>query len=614
MDHAGLALKSIFGFTSWRPHQREIVEALVAGRDAFAALPTGGGKSLCYQLPSLLLPGLTIVVSPLIALMQDQVEGARQNGLAAAFLNSSLEPAEAHRIWHDVSRGRVRLLYVSPERISVVEFRDRLREQAVSLFAVDEAHCISEWGHEFRPDYRALSILRSEFPETPVAAFTATATRHVQDDVVRILGLHNPLVIRGDFDRREIFYRVRRKERVAEQIVDFVRRHADEPGIVYRATRKAVDQTASGLCAHGIAAVPYHAGLPDEDRLVNQTRFVRDEAQVVVATIAFGMGIDKSNVRWVLHGDLPRSLEAYYQETGRAGRDGEAAEACLLYGPADIVTIRYHIDRMEVPEERDRAERSLRGMLRYADSGVCRRVQLLAHFDQKHPGECGGCDVCADGLRKIDQTTPARMAMSAMVRTGQRFGAHHIADVVVGTNSDRVVELSHNRLPTFGVGSDHEKSWWLSLIGDLEAAGLVERKDGPKSGLSLTAHGRRVLSGAEQFLVLERAAPERVGRGGRTAASPADDLFGRPPSEEQEALFACLRALRTRLARTQGVPPYVIFTDRSLRELARAAPTDAAGFLRVHGVGARKADRYGEAFLRAIREFRSTGECTAQSG
>ncbi len=609
------ALRQAFGFTSFRPHQGEIVDAILAGHDVFATLPTGGGKSLCYQLPSLLLPGLTVVVSPLIALMEDQVTAARQNGLPAAFLNSSLGLSAQRQIWSQVASGDVRLLYVSPERLALPEFRDRLRALEISLFAVDEAHCISEWGHEFRPDYRQLQGLRGEFPGVPLAAFTATATPEVQRDVISLLSLRDPLVVRASFDRPEIFYRVLRKKKPASQVLDYVRSRADEPGIIYRATRKSVDGTTAALKRAGIRALSYHAGLTDEERRENQRAFVRDQAQVVVATIAFGMGIDKANVRWILHADLPRSIEAYYQETGRAGRDGEPADACLLFGGQDIAQIRYHIDRMQVAGERERAQGSLRGILRYANAGVCRRVQLLAHFHETHPGSCGGCDVCDGSVQTTDHSVAAQKAMSAMVRTGERFGSHHIADIVTGNQTDRTRELRHDQLPTFGVGAERPRDWWLGLLNDLEAAGLVRRRDGARSGLSLTSAGREVLFGRQTFVVSERepvrfAHPSAAPVTAQTNESPSGD---QPSAEllsaEQETLFQSLRTLRTQLAREQGVPPYVVFSDRSLRSMAMLLPTDEAAFLQVHGVGETKAARYGEQFLSLIREFTVSGEC-----
>jgi ATP-dependent DNA helicase RecQ len=488
-------LKTHFGFSTFRPHQHEIVSAILAGRDVFAALPTGGGKSLCYQLPAVLAGGLTIVVSPLISLMKDQVDAARENGIAAAFLNSSLPPEEARATWRDLAAGKIRLLYVAPERLAQPAFRAELHRlrgdqsdaegaasgaggSPVSLFAVDEAHCISEWGHEFRPDYRSLGELRSEFPGVPIAAFTATATREVQRDVVRQLELAKPYEVRGSFDRAEISYAVRRKDSVDRQILEFVKAHEGEPGIVYRVSRKAVDKTAANLASAGVRAVAYHAGLEDGERRDRQEAFVRDEVDVVVATIAFGMGIDKSNVRWIVHGDLPRSVEAYYQETGRAARDGLPAETVLFHGPGDERSIRYHIERMEVPEERERAEGRLREVRHFVDSGICRRKLLLAHFDEEHPGACGNCDVCTGDIAFADLTVEAQKLLSAAYRTGQRFGGHHLADVVTGNPTDRILELRHNSLPTFGVGADHDKRWWLDLLRDLEGGAARPRGRG----------------------------------------------------------------------------------------------------------------------------------------
>jgi ATP-dependent DNA helicase RecQ len=611
MDSIARALKKRFGFTSFRPHQEAIVRAILDGRDVFAALPTGGGKSLCYQLPATLLPGLTVVVSPLIALMQDQVYGATQNGLRATFLNSSLTPEEGKARWDRLRTGEIDLLYVSPERLALEGFRESIKNlgetSRIDLFAIDEAHCISEWGHEFRPDYRALSVLRREFPESRIAAFTATATAKVQADVIAQLGLREPYTVRGNFDRSEINYRVERKAGLTKQIRNFVAAHRGEAGIIYRATRRAVEETASDLASRGVKAAPYHAGLEAAVRERNQDRFVRDELTVVVATIAFGMGIDKPNVRWVLHADLPRSLEAYYQESGRAGRDGEAAEACLIYGAKDIATIQYHIDKMQVRAERERAERNLAEILRFVGSDVCRRTQLLAHFDQAHSGNCGNCDVCIDGLEQVDETVAAQKVMSAIARTGERFGAHHIADIVCGIDTERVRQFSHDRLPTFGVGADRRRDFWLSLLRDLEAAGLLRRPDGPRSGLTLTQPGRAVLFGKTAYLASIRAGVASVEAESSHAIRPA----GGPSAPMDKELFDCLRALRKRLARAQDVPPYVVFGDKSLKAMARSRPTDLKGFLRVHGVGDRKAGRYGRAFLELIGAYLEGAGCTA---
>ncbi len=603
-------LSQHFGFSSFRPHQKEIVAAFLGGRDLFAALPTGGGKSLCYQLPALVRTGLTVVVSPLIALMKDQVDGARENGIAAVLLNSSLSEEDARAAWRQLYRGEARLLYVSPERLAREEFLQRLKELQVSAFAIDEAHCISEWGHEFRRDYRTLHRLRAEFPQVPIAAFTATATEEVQQDVVTQLQLREPLLVRGNFDRPELFYRVERKKKGIDQILEFVQRHPGEAGIVYRATRKATEETAGKLAAAGIAATAYHAGLPDARRAAAQDAFVRDQLQVVVATIAFGMGIDKSNVRWVVHGDLPRSIEGYYQESGRAGRDGDPAEVLLLWGPQDIMTQRFFIERIEDGELRSIAEAQLQQVLRYAEGAVCRRVVLLQHFQQKVDTRggsgggdgfddsrkgCGGCDVCTGEVTLQDATVEARKILSAAVRTGQRFGGHHLVDIVTGTETDRVLELGHHRLPTFGVGMDWPRARWLALIRALEAAGHLQRATavgGRHGGYSLTATGKAVLAG-DVAVRLPVEGPDKPASSRRTVVE----------TTEATALFQRLRELRKELARERGVPPYLVFSDRTLRDIAATRPMDRASLLECHGVGQAKLARYGEAFLKVLVSF-----------
>lgn len=622
-------LKRYFGFDTFRAYQREIIDAVVSGRDVFAALPTGGGKSLCYQLPALLLPQLTVVVSPLIALMKDQVDGAVENGVPAAYLNSSLDRDTARETWYRVKTGEVKLLYVSPERLARAEFRAALGGVGLSLVAVDEAHCISEWGHEFRPDYRSLHVFRSELPSVPIAAFTATATREVQEDVIRQLRFKDPLVVRASFDRKEIFYRVSAKRSVNRQIWDFIADHPGEAGIVYRNTRKSADETAEFLRGQGVSVASYHAGLSDDERRSRQEQFVRDETTVVVATIAFGMGIDKSNIRWIVHGDLPRSIEGYYQETGRAARDGEPATAVMFFGPGDIAKVRYHIERAESEVERDRAELQLREILRYVDSSSCRRKQLLAHFDEIHPGNCGGCDVCSGEVELADETVNAQKILSAAVRTGQRFGAHHLIDVVRGESSDKVLARNHQSLPTFGVGSDRSRQFWLALVRDLEAGEYLMRTGGRIGGYQVTGKGRLLLKGKETFLARRRevaagGSRSDAGAGSRgfdqpVAGTPAatvtggaryGDLFaGSLDPEEAGRLFQCLKQVRMALARQKGVPPYVVFSDKSLRAMVELLPADTESFLACHGVGQRKLEQYGDTFMSAIRTFRSSGDC-----
>ncbi len=607
------ALKKHFGFPSFRPNQRDIIEAILAGRDVFAALPTGGGKSLCYQLPAVMREGLTVVVSPLIALMKDQVDGAREDGIAASYLNSALSQEGAREVWRELAGRRTRLLYVSPERLSVDSFRASLLRLAPSFFAVDEAHCISEWGHEFRPDYRSLGLLRNEFPDVPIAAFTATATAEVQADVVRQLGLRAPFIVRASFDRPEIFYRVGpRAGDGDEQIAAFIAARPGQSGIVYRGSRRQVESTAAFLAARGVSAAPYHAGMEDTERHARQEAFVKDELTVIVATIAFGMGIDKSNVRWIVHGDLPRSLEGYYQETGRAARDGEPADTLLLYAPRDIAAARWHIGKMESSEEQERAETRLREILRYAESGVCRRTTLLAHFGEAHAGGCGRCDVCAGEIELVDLTVAAQKVLSAAARTGERFGAHHLADIIVGNATDKVMERGHEALPTFGAGRDQDREWWLALIRDLAAGGYLMRGEEKTSGFSISPKGRRVLAGRESFAAsrarMDRAGAARPAGGPVPRSLPGLEQTSTDPAAD-EVLFLCLKQTRKRIAQSRQVPPYVVFSDKSLRAMARSRPVDEAAFLRCPGVGEHKLAAYGRAFMETIRSFVATGEC-----
>ena len=602
-------LKQYFGFSAFRPNQREIVEAILARRDVFAALPTGGGKSLCYQLPALLSDGITVVVSPLIALMKDQVDAAERLGIPATFLNSSLTPEESRERWKAISSGKMRLLYVSPERMANEEFRKALARFGLSFIAVDEAHCISEWGHEFRPDYRGLRLLRREFPGVPLAGFTATATRQVQRDVVSLLGLEDPLIVRASFNRPEIFYRVVEKTDVEQQIAAFVAGHQGEPGIVYRATRKDTELTASHLSRGGVQAKPYHAGMSDEARRQTQEAFLSDGLQVVVATIAFGMGIDKANVRWVVHGDLPRSIEGYYQETGRAARDGKPADTALFFAPRDIAKIRWHIGNITSSRERERAERRLEAILRYVESTECRRIVLLRHFDESHPGDCGACDVCAGELETEDLTDYARMILSAAIRTGEHFGAHHLVDVVIGNPTDKVLERGHNALPTFGVGSERDRSFWLSLARDLASAGHLMREDGERSGFRLSQKGRLLLAGKSSFVGRRRVAPSaRVPKSLRShAARPGEhgSIVEGEQGEGSDKLYRCLKEMRKRTAAEQGMPAFVVFSDRTLHAIAAARPHTPQALLTCHGVGARKLEQYGDLVLEVVRAFES---------
>ncbi len=610
------ALKDTFGFDSFKPNQREVVEAILDNRDVFVSMPTGGGKSLCYQLSAILLDSLTVVVSPLIALMHDQVSAAQELGIPAEFINSSLEEGQARDIYRRLFSGRVKLLYISPERFSLPRFREQLQELFPSLFVIDEAHCISEWGHDFRPDYLSLSSIRKDFPKARITAFTATATMKVQKDIVEKLKMKRPFVLRASFDRPEIYYRVRRKEQPLEQILGFVLDKLGKAGIVYRTRRKDVEETAMYLRSAGIKALPYHAGLSDELRRRNQELFVRDEVDVVVATIAFGMGIDKSNVRFVIHGDLPKSLEAYYQETGRAGRDGLLSHCLLLYSPRDIGKIRYFIDRVEDEAEADRGRRNLDTMVRYAESEECRRKVLLGHFDEEHPGDCGSCDVCTDAGSSEDLTVDAQKLLSAVARTQERFGSGQIVDIVKGANTEKIRQWRHEELPTYGVGRDKPKRHWNELITDLLSHGALRQSSGSLPVLELTETGRDVLFGRESFIVRRRHEQQngaillkkkksnnkRSGAAAEGSEYTFDRVAGAGNSCAGGTLFERLRKKRLELSRERKIAPYMVFSDAVLEAMAEKLPSSRSQLLELPGVGRKKLARYGDAFLQIIAE------------
>jgi ATP-dependent DNA helicase RecQ len=595
-------LRTLFGFPGFRPNQEEIVRAILDRRDAFAVMPTGGGKSLCYQLPAHMLAGTCVVISPLISLMKDQVDAACATGLRAACLNSSLAPGERASVWRRVQQGEVDLLYISPERFALPGFSEDLKSVPLSFFAIDEAHCISEWGHDFRPDYLGLAEIIRRFPDLPVAAFTATATLRVQTDIIARLGLREPHVVRASFNRPNLYYRIVPKVRPEAQILEFVRARPRESGIVYRTTRRSVEETAAVLAARGISALPYHAGLDDAIRARNQEAFDRDEVRVIVATIAFGMGIDKSDVRFVVHGDLPKSVENYYQETGRAGRDGEPAHCLLLYGRGDYGKVLRFVEKIEDEEERRQALRRVSAMGKYAEVYACRRRMLLGYFGETYEvDDCHACDVCAGEVERVDVTREAQILLSAIVRTGERFGAGHVVDVVTGADTERVRRLGHDQLKTYGAGSDREKRFWRMLADNLLAQGLIIQTGEEYPVLAVTSEGREVLRGrATVFgMRVKEKPPARLRRGAARAAGDA-----REAGPDDLELFERLRDLRSRLAREQGVPPYVIFSDRTLRGMVELLPASEDEMAGVTGVGSYKLARYGEAFLEAIREFR----------
>jgi ATP-dependent DNA helicase RecQ len=599
-ERAVEVLRSVFGFDRFRDRQAEVIGHVIAGGDALVLMPTGGGKSLCYQVPALVRPGVAIVVSPLIALMKDQVDALRQAGVRAAYLNSSLGPGEARAIEEGMRRGSLDLVYVAPERLTTDAFLDLLDEIDIALFAIDEAHCVSQWGHNFRPEYRQLSVLHSRYPRIPRIALTATADGPTRKDIVERLQLEGARVFVSGFDRPNIAYRVVPKKDAKGQLLTFLRaEHAEEAGIVYCLSRRKVDEVADWLSNHGRLALPYHAGLDADMRQRHQERFVRDEGVIVVATVAFGMGIDKPNVRFVAHLDVPRSLEAYYQETGRAGRDGLPANAWMAYGLGDVIGLKQMVASSELDDRQKRVElQKLDALLGYCETAVCRRHVLLTYFGDKPPERCGNCDLCLNPVTRWDGTVAAQKALSAVYRTGQRFGAGHVIDVLMGKATDRVIEWGHNAIKTFGVGTDLGRSAWQSIFRQLVAAGHLSVDVEGHGGLHLGPTAPAVVRGdvKVEFRTETEQAKRAAGKAPRSSASAALE-----PGDEP--LWQALRAKRLELAKEQALPPYVIFHDATLVEMVRQRPRSADEMAHIPGVGRSKLDRYGEAFLAVIARF-----------
>ena len=590
-------LNTVFGYPAFRGAQREIVEHVVAGGDALVLMPTGGGKSLCYQLPALLRQGTALVISPLIALMQDQVAALRQLGVRAAFLNSTLDAREAAAAERALREGALDLLYVAPERLVMPRMLDLLEQSRIALFAIDEAHCVSQWGHDFRPEYLQLSLLHERFPAVPRIALTATADMQTRVEIRHRLALNDARVFVSSFDRPNIRYTIVDKQEARQQLLRFIRdAHAGEAGIVYCLSRKKVDETAAWLKAQDVPALPYHAGMDSATRAAHQARFQREEGVVMVATIAFGMGIDKPDVRFVAHLDLPKSIEGYYQETGRAGRDGAAADAWMTYGLGDVVQQRRMIDQSEGSEEYRRVSfAKLEALLGLCETAGCRRVRLLDYFGEASE-PCGNCDTCMDPPQTWDATEAARKALSCIFRTGQRFGSRHLIDVLRGHATERVGQWRHQDLSVFGIGADIDEAAWRDIFRQLVTLGFVRPDHEAFGALRLTDSSRPVLKG-EQRIDMRRMAPRKGKSATVRRKAAAEGLTAADAS-----LLERLRAWRSEQAREQSVPAYVIFHDATLSAIAAAHPRDIGDLSTIHGIGAKKLERYGPALMALLSD------------
>ncbi|HEY9133877.1 MAG TPA: DNA helicase RecQ [Dyella sp.] len=591
-------LQSVFGYSQFRGQQQAIVEQVAEGGDALVLMPTGGGKSLCYQIPALLRQGTGIVVSPLIALMQDQVDALREAGVAAAYLNSSLTAEAQREVERELLAGELNLLYVAPERLLTPRFLSLLERTEVALFAIDEAHCVSQWGHDFRPEYRELAILHQRFAHVPRIALTATADQRTRDEIVERLALEGARQFVSSFDRPNIHYSIALRQNAKRQLLEFLEAHRGEAGIVYALSRRKVEETAEWLASEGVAALPYHAGLEAATRSANQQRFLREDGVVMVATVAFGMGIDKPDVRFVAHLDLPRSMEGYYQETGRAGRDGLPAEAWMIYGLVDVVTMSQMIAQSESADDRKRVERQkLESLLAYAEATQCRRELLLGAFGENYSGPCGHCDNCRQPPKTWNATVPAQKALSCVYRSGQRYGSGHVVDILRGVDNPRMTQLGHDKLSTFGIGADMDAKQWNSVLRQLLAAGLLEADAEGYGTLRLTRSSRDVLVGNRSVLLREDVRLERRSRR-RADSKLVTGSLGIEAYEQP--MWDALRALRAQLAKQHGVPAYVIFHDATLLGMLRALPGNEEEMASISGVGEAKLKRYGKDFLAVI--------------
>ena len=587
-------LQQTFGYATFRAPQEEIMETVIAGKDALVLMPTGGGKSLCYQIPALARPGCGIVISPLIALMQDQVSAMRELGVRASYLNSTQDSHTAFEVERALLEGELDLLYIAPERLTQKRMLDLLARSNIALFAIDEAHCVSQWGHDFRADYLQLSLLHEQFPNVPRIALTATADEQTRNEIVARLRLEEAAQFVVGFDRPNIRYRIGLKHNARQQLLQFLKaEHPDHAGIVYCLSRKKTEETASWLTTQGFTALPYHAGLSAELRAAHQARFLREDTVIMVATIAFGMGIDKPDVRFVAHLDLPKTIEAYYQETGRAGRDGEPADAWMIYGLQDVIKLRQMMQGSQGNEQHKRIEQHrLNAMLGLCEITSCRRQTLLQYFGETYPEPCGNCDSCLEPAQTWEATEACRMALSAVARTGERFGVNHLIDVLKGKETDKIWQFDHHHLPTFGVGDALDNNQWRSVFRQLVGRGLLSVDLEGYGALKLQEKCRPLLKG-EVTIALRKDQKQKVAKRQTKTALP-DDI--------NVSLWEALRDCRRELAEEQGVPPYVIFHDSTLVEMCSMVPKTLNDFAELSGVGERKLLKYGEQFLAAIRQ------------
>ncbi|MDY0387539.1 MAG: DNA helicase RecQ [Methanolobus sp.] len=606
-------LQKYFGYSDFRPLQEDIINDVLNDKDTFVLMPTGGGKSLCYQLPALLKDGITVVVSPLISLMKDQVDSLTQSGVDAAYLNSTLKPAESRRIHEELKRGEIKILYVAPERLTMSSTMTLLKSLKVSLFAIDESHCISEWGHDFRPEYRKLNFLKKKFPEVPIIALTATATPKVREDTINQLGISHGKTYVASFDRANLFYQVRAKKDTYDNLLQYLRKKKGENGIIYCQSRKTVDTLTKKLRRDGFNALSYHAGLKDSQREKNQEMFIKDRVSIIVATIAFGMGIDKPNVRFVIHYDLPKNLESYYQETGRGGRDGLECECVLFFSRGDRFKIEYFIKQKDKKEERDIALKQLSEMVDYCESNICRRKVLLSYFGEETAKEnCGNCDVCLQPRIEVDGTNDAKLLINCIKELDQRFGMNHVIDVLTGSRAKKITDKKHQLLKSYGQGDMYPKADWMDMARDMLRQDVIKVEGARYPLLKLNRKSEEVLSGKRMVSFTrkvdekEQADYEPVTQSPETEEipHPASALHRKVSNDPDKDLFEKLKELRISMAQMQDVPPYIIFADTSLRQMATKKPENDKELLKITGVGEYKLKKYGKYFLKEIAKHR----------